>query len=316
MTSVRARALRLIPYGVFDAATNMAIDEALLELHLQGKTPATLRFYGWEPPAVSFGYSQKVSQRTVEKVRAAGYDAVRRPTGGRAVLHEGELTYCFVGAGPKQDGIDFRPDAEIEGAPSYWLEQGSPYEGFLPGSINQAYKEICDALIYGLRELGVAASLGRSNSAYKDYEDCFQATTQADLQFEGKKIVGSAQLRRRHGVLQHGSIMINQSQTKLSEIFGLADGDNKAVEPESKGEGSFSFSEVSKCDAAAAEKADRHCNLIDVLAGGYDRTTLEEAIGRGFTRKFDCHFAVYELTDEEMEFVAELKKDKSRYQIL
>lgn len=299
MTSVRARALRLIPYGVFDAATNMAIDEALLELHLQGKTPATLRFYGWEPPAVSFGYSQKVSQRTVEKVRAAGYDAVRRPTGGRAVLHEGELTYCFVGAGPKQDGIDFRPDAEIEGAPSYWLEQGSPYEGFLPGSINQAYKEICDALIYGLRELGVAASLGRSNSAYKDYEDCFQATTQADLQFEGKKIVGSAQLRRRHGVLQHGSIMINQSQTKLSEIFGLAENAKELADSDPD-----------------SEKADRHCNLIDVLAGGYDRTTLEEAIGRGFTRKFDCHFAVYELTDEEMEFVAELKKDKSRYQIL
>lgn len=297
MTSVRARALRLIPYGVFDAVTNMAIDEALLELHLQGKTPATLRFYGWEPPAVSFGYSQKVSPRTAEKVRAAGYDAVRRPTGGRAVLHEGELTYCFVGAGPKQDGIDFRPDAEIAGAaPSYWLEQGSPYEGFLPGSINQAYKEICDALIYGLRELGVAASLGRSNSAYKDYEDCFQATTQADLQFEGKKIVGSAQLRRRHGVLQHGSIMINQSQTKLSEIFALA--------------------EREKTEESQSETPDRHCNLIDVLAGGYDRTTLEEAIGRGFTRKFNCHFAVYELTDEEMEFVEELKKDKSRYQIL
>jgi len=315
MTSVRARALRLIPYGVFDAVTNMAIDEALLELHLQGKTPATLRFYGWEPPAVSFGYSQKVSPRTVEKVRAAGYDAVRRPTGGRAVLHEGELTYCFVGAGPKQDGIDFRPDAEIAGAaPSYWLEQGSPYEGFLPGSINQAYKEICDALIYGLRELGVAASLGRSNSAYKDYEDCFQATTQADLQFEGKKIVGSAQLRRRHGVLQHGSIMINQSQTKLSEIFGLEERESKAIAPENKTEGSLSFSETSDCDAEAAGKADRHCNLIDVLTNGYDRTTLEEAIGRGFTRKFNCHFAVYELTDEEMEFVEELKSDKSRYQ--
>lgn len=310
MTSVRARALRLIPYGVFDAATNMAIDEALLELHLQGKTPATLRFYGWEPPAVSFGYSQKVSQRTVDKVRAAGYDAVRRPTGGRAVLHEGELTYCFVGAGPKQDGIDFRPDAEIEGAPSYWLEQGSPYEGFLPGSINQAYKEICDALIYGLRELGVAASLGRSNSAYKDYEDCFQATTQADLQLEGKKIVGSAQLRRRHGVLQHGSIMINQSQTKLSEIFGLAENEKEVENSESANK------EDSNQGESDSAKADRHCNLIDVLAGGYDRTTLEEAIGRGFTRKFDCHFAVYELTDEEMEFVAELKKDKSRYQIL
>jgi lipoate-protein ligase A len=282
----RPRVIRLIPYQEYDAVTNMAIDEALLELHLAGKTPATLRFYGWSPPAVSFGYAQKVSERTLLKVRSAGYDAVRRPTGGRAVLHENELTYCFVGAGPNEE------TSKSEDA--FWLEQGSPYEGFLPGSIAQAYKEICDALIYGFKDLGVEVSLGRSNSAYQSYEDCFQATTQADLQHEGKKIAGSAQLRRKHGVLQHGSIMINQSQTRLSEIFGLVEGKVPADD--------------------AVEKADRHCNLVDIMAEPYDRTRLEEAIGHGFARKFDCQFAVYELTDEEMDFVNELKNDSLRYQ--
>ncbi len=281
----RIRTIRLIPYEEFDAATNMAIDEALLELHLAGKTPATLRFYGWKPVAVSFGYSQKVSERTIDKVRAAGYDAVRRPTGGRAVLHEGELTYCFVGAGPQQEGIDFRPASEM--GESFWLEQGSPYPGFLPPTINQAYKEICDALIFGLNEMGVKADLGRSNSAYKDLDDCFQATTQADLQFEGKKIVGSAQLRRKHGVLQHGSIMINQSQTKMAEIFGLEPGE------------------------ADEDTSVRHCNLGEAMPGDYDRTALEEAIGRGFTRKFDCQFAVYDLTDEERQYVETLKNANS-----
>ncbi len=289
--STRLRTIRLIPYGEFDAATNMAIDEALLELHLAGKTPATLRFYGWRPAAVSFGYSQKVSLRTIEKVHAAGYDAVRRPTGGRAVLHEDELTYCFIGAGPQKENLDFRPAAELED--SFWLEQGSPYQGFLPATINQAYKEICDALIFGLNELGVKAELGRANSEYKDLEDCFQATTQADLQFEGKKIAGSAQLRRKHGVLQHGSIMINQSQTKMSEIFGLKSGESGiSGDPDQ--------------DASA-----RHCNLSEILAGEYNRTALEEAIGRGFTRKFDCHFAVYDLTEEEMQYVDTLKRANS-----
>jgi len=288
----RTRTIRLIPYAVFDAVTNMAIDEALLELHLAGKTPASLRFYGWHPAAVSFGYSQKVSERTVSRVRAAGYDPVRRPTGGRAVLHEGELTYCFVGAGPQQEGLDFRPANEVES--SFWLDQGSPYIGFLPATINEAYKDICDALIFGLKELGVNASLGRTNSAYKDLEDCFQATTQADLQFEGKKIVGSAQLRRRHGVLQHGSIMIDQSQTKMAEIFQ---------------------NEIKNPSAAEANLAGvRHCNLREIMSSAYDRTTLEEAIGLGFTSKFNCHFAVYDLTDEEMEFVEQLKSE-NRYKL-
>lgn len=295
MISSRLRTLRLIPYAQYDAVTNMAIDETLLELHLAGKTPATLRFYGWTPPAVSFGYSQRVSPKTVKHIQDQGYDVVRRPTGGRAVLHEGELTYCFVGASPQQEGLDFRPLLKEE--EPLGLEQGSPYEGFLATSINEAYKQICRALMSGFTEMGVTTDLGASDSPYKDFQDCFQATTQADLHHLGKKLVGSAQLRRRHGVLQHGSIMIDQGQTKLADILGLSDKKEKNQKADNE------------------EIAERHCNLSEVAALPFDRSRLEEAIGRGFTRTFDCRFAVYDLTDEEMEAVNEMIGDGSRYKI-
>ena len=192
-TEAATRVFRLVPYAEYDAVTNMAVDEVLLDLYLEGKIPPTLRFYGWSPPAVSFGYGQKVDAATLARMDEAGYGYVRRPTGGRAVLHEGELTYCFIAG-----------------------------DQILHSSIARAYRQICDALIAGLVELGVQASLGKSaDGSYKSYADCFQATTQADLQYQGKKIVGSAQLRRRHAVMQHGSIMVNQSQKKNGRTAGL-----------------------------------------------------------------------------------------------
>ncbi|HNM49814.1 MAG TPA: hypothetical protein PKN86_08935, partial [Candidatus Obscuribacter sp.] len=137
-----AAGFRLIPYDVFDPVTNMAIDEALLELHCQGKTPPTLRFYGWEPASISFGYSQRVSPDTVARIKAQGLGVVRRPTGGRAVLHEGELTYSFIGSSNQ---------SEIYGGPP------------LSSSIQQAYKQICQAFIVGLNRIDVPVELGRAD---------------------------------------------------------------------------------------------------------------------------------------------------------
>lgn len=279
-TRVRARAFRLIPYGEYDAVTNMAVDEVLLDQHLLGKSPPTLRFYGWTPPAVSFGYGQKVAAETIERIQKAGYGVVRRPTGGRAVLHEGELTYCFVASSK----------AEMESE----VETGN--EPILEASVARAYRQICDALITGLVELGVEASLGKSaDGSYKSYEDCFQATTQADLQYQGKKIVGSAQLRRRNAVLQHGSIMINQAQDKMAQLLGTK-------------------SSTRDIDATAPEQGDnqRHFNLNEILKSEVSRSTLEDAIGKGFTRAFDCRFAVYDINDEEWALVEKAKNEPGR----
>src|SRR5687768_17097271 len=112
---------RFIPYAVHDAADNMAIDEAILDAHLEGLVSPTLRIYGWEPRAVSIGYGQKLSYTVESRIRSRGYDVVRRPTGGRAVLHEYELTYSFVGSAGHAD--------ELSGA--------------LSDSVIGAYKQIC-----------------------------------------------------------------------------------------------------------------------------------------------------------------------------
>jgi lipoate-protein ligase A len=289
----------------------MAVDEALLDLHLSGKTPPTLRFYGWSPPAVSFGYGQKVADATIERIKKAGYDVVRRPTGGRAVLHEGELTYCFIAAsksdvmdfstaaeGISQKQLDFQPES-LEAAEQAFAE--SPYEAILEASVARAYRQICDALISGLTELGVETSMGKSaDGSYKGYEDCFQATTQADLQYQGKKIIGSAQLRRRHGVMQHGSLMLNQPQDKMAELLGT------------KGE---SLDNAEALGNDENQVPQRHFNLCDVLKSDVDRTAIEEAIGKGFTKAFDCRFAVYDIKDDEWDLVKLLMEDQTRYRV-
>lgn len=87
---------RLLKTGFADGATNMAIDEAILLAVAEGKAPPTLRFYGWEPPCLSIGYSQSMGEVDVDRCRKAGIGLVRRPTGGRAILHADELTYSVV----------------------------------------------------------------------------------------------------------------------------------------------------------------------------------------------------------------------------
>jgi len=87
---------RLISCASHDAATNMAIDEAILEAHLAGQVPPTLRIYQFSPPAVSFGYAQKIDNGLMTRIKKQNFAVVRRPTGGRAVLHMGDLTYAFI----------------------------------------------------------------------------------------------------------------------------------------------------------------------------------------------------------------------------
>ncbi|MBX9670803.1 MAG: lipoate--protein ligase family protein [Candidatus Obscuribacterales bacterium] len=229
---------RLIPYQVHDAATNMAIDEAILEAHLHGKVPPTLRVYGWKPRAVSIGYGQRLSESIERRIRDRGFDIVRRPTGGRAVVHAHELTYSFVGSA------------------------GTESQGALSDSVIKAYKQICEGLILAFQTLGVTLALGESSSQYKNAHDCFLATTSADLHHDGKKMIGSAQLRRRHGVLQHGSILLDQPQDLMMDLlFG-------------------------KIETEAKETYSRHRNLFDVLGRTICFSELESALRTGFEIAF------------------------------
>lgn len=245
---------RIISISAHDGATNMAIDESILEEHLSGNVPATLRLYLFSPPAVTIGYGQKVPTQFAERVREKGWDMVRRPTGGRAVLHYKELTYSFVAS--------------------------------LNGSVLTTYKQICRGLILAMEELGVELELGGNNSQYKSHHDCFAATTCADLHYRGDKMIGSAQLRRKGAVLQHGSILLSQDQHVMSELLGSSG--------EEKGR--------------ARTPLKRHANLFDILKRDVAPGDLETVLQRGFERAFDVTIVPGELTEAEMSLAARLQE--------
>ncbi|WP_420449422.1 lipoyl protein ligase domain-containing protein [Candidatus Palauibacter sp.] len=191
----------VLPYGVADGARNMAMDEAMLELAAGGAT--LLRFYGWEPWCLSLGRHQEPPDRLLgrspEDLRP-GVDAVRRPTGGRSVFHGPEITYAFA------------CPARAWGRPRVVLQ-----------TVHRALGE-------GLRSLGVPLDeamegdppdSGSLEVSRISGESCFRDPAPGELTVRGRKLVGSAQCCRHGGVLQHGSILLEDRQT-------LGDLDRKA----------------------------------------------------------------------------------------
>jgi lipoyl(octanoyl) transferase len=162
----------------------MAVDEVLLEGVVAGTTPPTLRFYQWQPACLSLGYFQSFDVVNLDGCRALGVDIVRRPTGGRAILHDRELTYSVA-------------------VPVAMLEHDG---GVLP-----SYHRLSLALQDGLRALGVPATLAPVADASTTANHgpvCFDQPSAHEILLHGRKLVGSAQVRRGGGLLQHGSILI------------------------------------------------------------------------------------------------------------
>ncbi len=169
----------------------MAIDEWLLKQHLSGHPPS-LRFYTWSPSAISLGYHQRKYPEDWQNLiwENEQIDLVRRPTGGRAVLHHGDLTYAVVTSG-------------------------------FSGSRMEAYKNICEFLIQGWRNLGIELDYGTAGRGYINNPNCFGTATGADLvTVDGNKLIGSAQLRRGDAILQHGSMRLKPDAELFKKIFG------------------------------------------------------------------------------------------------
>ena len=170
----------------------MAIDRWLLQQHAIGKIPPTLRFYTWSNPTISLGYHQRNYpahwQSLVWQDRPVAL--VTRPTGGRGVLHQGDLTYAFIGS-------EF------------------------VGKRSEVYQQICQFLIDGWRSLGVDLAYGMAGRAYIHNPNCFGTSTSADLICEdGYKLIGSAQLIKSGALLQHGSMRLNPDRELFSQVFG------------------------------------------------------------------------------------------------
>lgn len=185
---------RLLDTGALSGKLNMAIDQALLTLYKNGTSPPTLRFYQWDPPAISLGYFQRRHSVNISECRALGIDIVRRLTGGKAVLHQHDLTYGIIAG--KRDGI--------------------------PGSLESSYRLICDALLTGFRLLGIEAESGRERVSAIQNDICFAHSAIGDIVYQGKKFVGSAQHRSDSSLLQHGSVILS---SQLETWIAITDTD-------------------------------------------------------------------------------------------
>ena len=185
---------RYIDTGINSAVVNMAMDEAVMNFVRTEKVPPTIRLYQWGPPCLSLGYFQTLGDININNCKERGVDIVRRLTGGKAVLHNDELTYSFIV--PKT---------------------------FLPRSINESYKTIAEPILNTLKQLGLNASLKNGNIDKTGSPICFYESSCYEINVNNKKIVGSAQARIRDVFLQHGSILLEFDPDMICFLFDTKD---------------------------------------------------------------------------------------------
>ncbi|HET7009562.1 MAG TPA: lipoate--protein ligase family protein [Anaerolineales bacterium] len=190
---------RLVYSSPASGRENMAADEALLEAVTQRVAAPTLRFYAWDPPCLSLGRAQPLAQVDLVRLEAEGWDWVRRPTGGRAILHTDELTYAV--AGP----ID-EPD--------------------LAGGVLDSYRRLSAGLVRGLELLGIQPDPPAEthvDDAGRQQPVCFEVPSAYEITVGGRKLIGSAQVRRRGGVLQHGTLPLGGDLTRICRVLRYPD---------------------------------------------------------------------------------------------
>lgn len=182
----------LVEAGEAGSRVPMAVDEALLEAAIaRGDDVAAVRFYRWAVPSLSAGAKQDVPRSVLERCAAAGVEVVRRPTGGGAVLHRGDLTYAVVA-----------PDRGL--------------------GVLGIYRWVAEGLVAGFAVLGIdAAVVERRDGGGGRALSCFAVPTGADLEVGGRKVCGSAQVRRGGWFLQHGSIPVEEVQPETAVLLGL-----------------------------------------------------------------------------------------------
>ena len=188
-------AWRYIEDGLGGGRWNMAVDQALLRSCEKGDAPPTLRLYGWESPVLTVGYAQNL-ERTVDLEQCRGIPCVRRPTGGRALLHHRELTYCLV--------------APVD-------------HPLFSGGLKQTFKAISQALLLGLGELGIHQARindqkPKEVTGHKS-PACFSSLNHCEISVHNRKLIGSAQRRTQGAFLQHGSIPIKPSANDFHSIL-------------------------------------------------------------------------------------------------
>ncbi|MGX0847321.1 lipoate--protein ligase family protein [Staphylococcus auricularis] len=264
--------------GSNDPYYNMAMDEALLNFVSRGEIAPVIRFYTWDPATLSIGYFQRIHRDIdVDKVKEKGYGLVRRQTGGRGVLHDKELTYSVI-----------VPESHSR----------------MPSTVTAAYRVISEGLLEGFKHLGFDAYFAIPHT--KEEREllkqphsavCFDAPSWYELVVEGRKIAGSAQVRQKGVILQHGSLLQDVDVDDLFDMFKF-----KHDRLRDKMKTSFMDKAV-----AINDIADRHITINE----------MEEAFAAGFQKALDLEFTPLELTtaqqNEVNTLIEKFKSDEWNY---
>jgi lipoate-protein ligase A len=226
--------------GPSDGAINMAVDEFLLERAEAGDHVPVLRLYSFDPPAITIGYHQDPGQiLRLDAVAGEGIDLIRRITGGRALLHDGEITYCVA----------------------------APVSGAFGGGLQDTFMLIARALADMLRSLGVKAEITAGHSASAQVgggaPPCLTSTGRYEITAGGKKIIGSAQRRKRRAFIQHGSIFIQRGSEGIERFLRGRWGDLGGIM------------------TTVCEEAGRECGIGEI------GKKMQEAFTRAFGARFD-----------------------------
>ena len=176
--------MKYLGYSIHSGAENMRLDLEMLERAINENVEEPLfRLYGWAPKCISLGRNQK------DDFMSGEIDSVRRLTGGRALLHDNEVTYCYVGKANEHE------------------------------SVIDSYKKISGILIDFFDTLGIKLEYGENKRVSTHYDYCMLLSTGADVCYQGEKIIGSAQCRKNGYILQHGSILFGYDKTLLENLF-------------------------------------------------------------------------------------------------
>jgi lipoate-protein ligase A len=269
---------RMILSGTNDAFFNMALDEALLISCQKGFSPPVLRLYQWKPPAVSIGYFQSAGKTVdIQKCRKNGIDVIRRITGGRAVLHEDEITYSVC--------------ASISRFP------------VLGKTVTETYRKLGEALWESLRFLGVEGEWVKPSTESQHSpastvwsKPCFISSSRYELMVSGKKLIGSAQRRfyspstkpEEHSFIQHGSILTGKGKFNLADFL-----------PDAK-----------LTDRVKSDLLERSTDLQMVLGERVTAEKIAHAVKGGFKKTFGCLLEDSKVSENELQTAWTLSREK------
>lgn len=249
-----------------DGASNMAIDCAIAEAVSQGSRVPTLRLYGWTPFCLSLGYGQRARDVDRAALAARDWDLVRRPTGGKAILHGDELTYSLC--------LPLNHELATE-------------------NVIESYRRLSAGLLRALAHLGIAAQAEPQAAGQADYAAgpvCFVAPSHFEITVAGRKVIGSAQLRRRGVMLQHGTIPLAGDVARICDVLQRDPGRER--------------------QRHKREVRQRAATLAEIRPQAPAWLEVAQALERGFTEAFELEFLHGELSPAEAARAAVLKSER------